>query len=80
MSAERETFAQRLRVLRARAGRGAEELADQAGVSRQALHRYETGRQYPTAPALDRIARALGVSLSAFDGCDYPSVPKQKKT
>lgn len=66
-------FSARLRLLRQRAGLSVPALAAAAGLTRQQVHGYESGSNEPRASTLARLAAALGVTLAAFDGCDYPS-------
>ncbi len=62
-----DTFAARLRSLRAEAGLSVAALAEKAGIARTSLHNIEAGRREPTFSTLQRLALALGVSLAAFD-------------
>lgn len=57
------TLGQRVRDLRLRAGLGQAELADRAGVSRQALGALESGRHLPRVDAALRLAAALGTTV-----------------
>jgi transcriptional regulator with XRE-family HTH domain len=54
------------RRLRTRSGLSLERLSRASGVSRATLGRLELGRSAPTIDVLWKIARALGVSLSAL--------------
>jgi transcriptional regulator with XRE-family HTH domain len=67
MMAEKGFFARKLRELRDRAGLSQPGLAERAGVSVGAVRQLEYGRREPTYGTLVRLARALGVSLAAFD-------------
>lgn len=62
-----ETFAARLRALRARAGLSVAQLAKKAGVNRTYLHNLEAGLRGPSLQLALKLARALGTSLSSFD-------------
>jgi DNA-binding XRE family transcriptional regulator len=52
------------------------ELAFRAGMHRQALAKLEQGRQGPAWETAIKLARALGVSIAAFD----PEEPAPKRT
>lgn len=59
-------FPARLRSLREAAGLSAPQLAEKAGVSRQAVNYYEAGERAPTWDAVQALAAALGVPTDAF--------------
>lgn len=61
-----ETFAVRVRRYREAEGLTQQELADKAGVHRNAISRWETGFSRPTVPWLLKLSGALGVPASAF--------------
>lgn len=65
--AEPGAFAARLRQLRTEAGLSVEALAAKAGMNRTHLHKFEAGTKKPTLETAQRLAVALGVSLSVFD-------------
>ena len=54
----------RIREARAAKGWTQAELAERAGVTQQAIQRYEAGTREPRASALVGIAKACGVSIS----------------
>jgi transcriptional regulator with XRE-family HTH domain len=56
----------RIRVLREARTITQTQLAARAGISRPTLANYEAGRQTMTVRALDKIARALDVALTAL--------------
>ena len=58
-----DAFGHRLRVLLADRGMSQVELAEQAGVSRQAVNNYMTRGTSPSLSRAVDIARALGVSV-----------------
>ena len=58
-----DAFGHRLRVLLADRGMSQVELAEQAGVSRQAVNNYMTRGNSPSLSTAVDIARALGVSV-----------------
>src|SRR4051812_15281944 len=69
MSKEREPtrFGKRLRELRERAGLTVAQLAEAAGVSRQAVSQWENGtRAEPVFSIACRLADALGVPVTAL--------------
>lgn len=61
-----EAFADRVRRYREAEGLTQQELADKAGVHRNAISRWETGYSRPTVPWLLKLSEALGVEPSAF--------------
>lgn len=74
-SPEAAAVAGRLARLRAACGLTQAELAEAVGVSPSRISEYESGRRVPGAAALDRLCRALGASMSAFDGVSGPPGP-----
>jgi transcriptional regulator with XRE-family HTH domain len=64
MSAER--FSARLRELRVAAGLTQEQLAEKAGVKRDAVARWEQGTREPGWSSVCGLADALGVATDAF--------------
>ncbi len=60
-------FARRLKELREKAGLSQAELVQRSGVSKQAVSNLELGNRKPTWETVRRLARALGVSVAAFD-------------
>jgi transcriptional regulator with XRE-family HTH domain len=68
------TFAERLRELRDAKGLSEARLATASGVSLASVHEYGLGRRKPSFEAVVKIARALGVTCQAFEGCvDIPA-------
>ena len=61
-----EQLAMRLKVLRERRGLSQAALAAKAGISREYLARLETARQDPRLSTLEKLARALGVSVATL--------------
>lgn len=57
---------QRIRHLRKRAGISARALASKAGLTQSHLSKLETGAAKPSLEALERICRAMGISLAEF--------------
>ncbi len=66
----KQTFGQRLAVLRQQAGLSVSQLAEKAKIGRQSLYRLEEGGRQPSWNVLNGLAAALDVSLAAFDGCE----------
>ena len=52
-----------IRLARDKAGLTQSELAGRAGSSQQAISAYETGRQEPTLPTLERLIAAAGFEM-----------------
>ncbi len=67
MSKSASGFGHRLRELRTAAGLTQMELAVKADLHLGTVTKLEQGLQEPTWPKAQALARALGVSLSAFD-------------
>src|SRR4051812_33915185 len=63
-------FAEKLRVLRGKAGLSEAKLAEASGVSFGALHMYGLGLRKPSFDNVVKIARALGVTCEAFADCE----------
>jgi transcriptional regulator with XRE-family HTH domain len=61
-----QTFADRLKALRAAAGISQQELADKAGMHRFGVAKLERGERKPTWDTVQALAKALGVSCEAF--------------
>jgi len=66
MSPTPHQVGRRLKALRMAAGLSQVELARKAGISREYLNRLEGGRHDPTLGTLTRLAKQLGVKLTAF--------------
>jgi transcriptional regulator with XRE-family HTH domain len=62
----RSAVGARLKDLRTRLEISQEELASRAGVHATYLSDLERGRQTPTLDLLNRLARALGVTMAEF--------------
>ena len=58
-----ESFGERLKTLRKKAGLTQEELADRSGFSIATIRRWEWGERIPRVDDIKKIARALGVSV-----------------
>jgi transcriptional regulator with XRE-family HTH domain len=62
-----QTFAGKLKQLRESAGISQLELATRAGMNQFTVAKLEQGQREPSLETAQALARALGVSLSAFD-------------
>jgi transcriptional regulator with XRE-family HTH domain len=60
----RKKFGKRLRGLREERGWSQEEFADRAGLHRTYVSAVERGVRNPTLSVLERLAKALGVSMA----------------
>ncbi len=65
-----DTIASRLIALREAAGLTPYRLAQLSGVSKQTLSAVEAGKSQPAFSTVAKLAKALDVSLSAFDGLE----------
>ena len=72
-------FAARLKELRAASGQTQLQLAENAGVPVSTVRGYENGQREPSLSNLLRLARALGVSLAAFEMEIEEEKPKPKR-
>ncbi len=68
-------FKDKLAGLRGEAGLSQDGLAERSGVPAGTIRNLEQGIRLPTWPTLLRLARALGASLGAFDGCEAEDPP-----
>lgn len=71
------TFSQRLSQSRKARGMSQESLAQQVGVSRQAVSKWETGEALPDLPRLLAIADALELPLDDLCGREVPLSPPE---
>ena len=62
--ARRTVLHRRIRELRLRAGMSQEDLADVLGIDKTSVSHWELGMSAPKHRRLDRVARALGVSVA----------------
>ena len=72
-------FAIRLRELRDAGSLTQAALAERAALSEAAIKQFESGRREPTYETLTKLARALGVSLLAFDQDAEPEKPRGRR-
>jgi transcriptional regulator with XRE-family HTH domain len=77
MKAKTTAFGGRLRELREAAGLSQQELADKAGMHRQGVHKLEAGEREPAWGSVLALAKALGVSVAAFEPGETPP-PKRR--
>src|SRR5262245_38121524 len=82
MSANGESFGDKLKRLREAAGLSLNALADQCGLTRQALGYLEQGERAPSWDTVQRLALALGVTCQDFIDASLalPDVPPKKPT
>ena len=64
----RKRFGARVRKLRHENGWSQEELADQSGLHRTYISAVERGVRNPTLTVIERLADALGISMSKLMG------------
>lgn len=64
------TLAQALTTARRAKGLTQQQLADRAGVSQEAVSRYEHSRREPHPEALEKLADALGLTVEFLEGVD----------
>jgi transcriptional regulator with XRE-family HTH domain len=62
-----DTFAVTLKRLRGAAGLSQPELAERAGMNRYGIAKLEQGVREPSWSTVQALAKALGVSLAAFE-------------
>lgn len=65
------TFGERLKELREASGFSQSVLAKEAGVGLATVKDYEGNRRTPSLEIAQTLARVLGVSCQAFDGCEF---------
>ena len=61
--------------LRNRANISGNQLAAKSGVSQSGINRIERGEQFPTTETLERICKALGITLAEFFADDSEEMP-----
>ena len=64
----RYELAEAVRLRREELGWSQRQLAERAGMSQSAVTRFEAGGATPTLPLLDRLAEALGLTLTVSLG------------
>ena len=69
-------FGARVRELREAAGLSQQALADLAGMHRQGVHKLEAGEREPAWGSVLALAKALGVSVAAFEEGSAPRPPE----
>jgi transcriptional regulator with XRE-family HTH domain len=72
-------FKDKLLELRMAKGWSQKKLADEIGVSQVAITNWEHRGQVPSLKYAQMICAALGVSITIFDGCDFPEKETPKK-
>jgi transcriptional regulator with XRE-family HTH domain len=82
MDVAEQTFGQRLKQLREEAGLTQPQLAERAGMNRFGVAKLEQGQREPSWDTVQRLAKALGVGCSAFEGTvsaeDEPAPPSKR--
>jgi transcriptional regulator with XRE-family HTH domain len=71
----RERFGLRVKELRLASGLSQEAFADHASIARSYMSRIERGMANPSLDAIEGLARALGVDVSAFFEIVQPAAP-----
>jgi transcriptional regulator with XRE-family HTH domain len=71
-------FARRLRQLRDAAGLTQGQLAEKAGLHRQGIAKLEMGDREPAWGTVQALAKALGVTCSAFEEADAETAKPSK--
>ena len=66
MANDKDTIGDRIRAIREQRGRTIAQLADEAGINKSQISRYESGIALPLPDALRRICDALRVHISAI--------------
>jgi transcriptional regulator with XRE-family HTH domain len=74
-----EWFGPKLKALREAAGLTQAELGQRIGVVGSQINKLELGTNQPTLATAAALAKALGVSLGAFDREDEPPPAKPKR-
>ena len=67
-----------LRYWRERRGYSVRELAERAGVGFVTVSRIENDRMSPTVVMLEKLARALGISVRDFFPAGWPESPRRR--
>ena len=65
-------FAHRLNSLLESSAKSATKIANDLGLSKQALSTWRTGRSMPTRPTMITIANYFSVDVAWLSGCDIP--------
>lgn len=60
------------RVLRERKGFSQQKVAEQMGITQQAVARWEAGTAYPRGKTLNKLADVLGCTIDELYGRDLP--------
>jgi transcriptional regulator with XRE-family HTH domain len=82
------TFGEMVRALRQAAGLSQAQLAEAAGIGLPTLKDYEGDRRSPSLEIAQKVAAALGVKVTAFDGAEFrhaaqqpaPTAPPPRRT
>lgn len=79
MDSRPDTFAQRVRSLRRRAGLSQQALADKLGVSKPTIWQWETGRSMPRAAKIADLARELCITPQELAADDAGSAEERSE-
>lgn len=69
----------RIREWRGRRALTYRELADRAGIALSTLYRIESGNASPTVAMLEKLAKALGISVRDFFPVERKSRPTKRR-
>lgn len=67
----KQAFGKHLRFLREREGLTQEQLAELSGLSDRQIRNYESGRQSPQFDNLEKLRKALDISIRELFDFDY---------
>lgn len=75
------TLSQKIVILRKTKGITQDELARALDVSRQSVHKWESGQCYPEVPKIIKMKELFGISIDDLldDGFDIPAPEKKKR-
>lgn len=72
-------FGEKLKRIRTAAGMSQQELADKAGVSQDAISKWEMGTREPLISAVKKLCDALNVTCDVFFAKEEPEPEKPAK-
>jgi transcriptional regulator with XRE-family HTH domain len=64
-------FGMKLQELRLGKGWTQKELAERASIAQSQITRWEAGEKIPRFDDVQKLCKALGAKLSAFEGCEH---------
>lgn len=71
-------FGDKLRELREGKGLSQKQLADATGFNQPTIARWETGELIPGFDQAQILCKALGVRVTAFDGCAFAEASEKR--